>query len=128
MSFVEYRETVDYVWVLARASDRWAEAVAEAGRKANKASAVEAVCFAAHALAVLAAPFASNGFDLKGCIKLCRDGRPLAALEAASRLVMEVARELDRRGLLVRRVELLTGRFGEGGGEEDGSYTGEADF
>ncbi len=53
MSFVEYRESVDYVWVLARAFDRWAEAVAEAGRKANKAVAAEAVCFAAHALAAL---------------------------------------------------------------------------
>jgi len=125
MSFVEYRESIDYVWVLARAFDRWAEAVAEAGRKANKAVAAEAVCFTAHALSILAAPFVSTGFDLRSCIRLCRDGRPLAALEQASRLVEELARELDRRGLLVRKTELLTGRF-EGG--EHGAHPGEADL
>ncbi len=33
MSLVEYRETVDYVWVLARQFDRWVEAVNDGGRK-----------------------------------------------------------------------------------------------
>ena len=125
MSFVEYRETVDYVWVLARAFDRWAEAVAEAGKRSNKAAAVEAVCFATHSIAVLASPFAKAAFDLRGCIRLCRDGRPLAALEAASGLVVEIARELDRRGLLVRKAELLVGSYGGG---EHGADSGEADF
>ncbi len=125
MSFAEYRETVDYVWVLARAFDRWAEAVAEAGKRSNKAAAVEAVCFAAHALSILAAPFVNTSFDLKSCIKLCRDGRPLAALEAASVLVVEIAKELDRRGLLVRKTELLMGSYGGG---EHGADIGEVDF
>ncbi|RUM47493.1 MAG: hypothetical protein DSY37_02240 [Hyperthermus sp.] len=125
MSFVEYRETIDYVWVLARAFDRWAEAVAEAGRRPNKAAAVEAVCFAAHALAALAAPFSGNGFNLRRCVELARDGRPLAALEEASSFVAMLARELDRRGLLVRRTELLMGSYG---GEVGGADTGEADL
>ena len=127
MSFVEYRETVDYVWVLARAFDRWAEAVAEAGRKANKASAVEAVCFAAHALAALAAPSSGNGFRLRRCVELAREGKPMTALEEASSFVAMLAKELERRGLLVRKTELLTGRFGEGG-EAGWPDTGEADF
>ena len=125
MSFVEYRESIDYVWVLARAFDRWAEAVAETGKRSNKAAAAEAVCFAAHALSVLAAPFASNGFDLRDCIRLCRDGKPLTALEKASRYVAELARELDRRGLLIRRTELLRGAYGGG---EHGADTLEADL
>lgn len=99
--------------------------MSEAGRKANKASAVEAVCFAAHALSILAAPFVSTGFDLRSCIRLCRDGRPLAALEQASRLVEELARELDRRGLLVRKAELLVGSYGGG---SSGADIGEADL
>jgi len=114
MSFVEYRESIDYVWVLARAFDRWAEAAAEMGKRGNKAAAAEAVCFAAHALSILAAPFVNTGFDLRSCIRLARDGRPLAALEQASRLVEELARELDRRGLLVRKAELLVGSYGGG--------------
>ncbi len=118
MSLVEYRETIDYTWCLARQFDRVAEAITEAGRKANKASAVEAVCFAAYALSILAAPFTEASFSLRECLRLARDGKLLVALEEASRLVSTIARELDCRGLLIRKTELLLGRFEEGGGHE----------
>ena len=125
MSYIEYRETIDYVWVLARAFDRWAEAVAETGKRSNKAAAAEAVCFAAHALAVLTAPFTGKGFDLRGCIGLARSGKPLSALEETSELVVLIARELDRRRLLVKKTELLRGAYGGG---EHGADTLEADL
>jgi len=122
---VEYRESLGYVWVLARQFDRFAEAVSEAGKRGNKAAAVEAVCFTVHALAVLASPLVGVGFDLRRCVSLCRKGNPLAALEEASELVEAIARELDKRGLLIRRSELLVGSYGGG---SHGADTGEADL
>ena len=90
---------------MARAFDRWTDVVAEAGKRSNKAAAVEASCFAARALSVLAAPFARGSFDPKSCIKLCRDGGPLAAFEAG-----HGDREgADPRHLLVRKTGLFMG-------------------
>ncbi len=113
MSVTEYRETIDYTWVVARQLDRVAEALTKLSYDAVGVG-LRRAYMAVRALHTITQPLMKE--DLRGMLrevlKYIKEGNNSRALDTLESVVGAVLKELDRRGLLVRRHELLTGEYG----------------
>ena len=114
MSYTEYRETVDYTWVVARQLDRVAEVLSSINYNTPGIGA-RRLYMAVEALVTITAPFVSGEAreKLREASTLLAAGKPLSAIKALQETVGLVLRDLDRKKILIRKTELLTGEFGE---------------
>lgn len=109
MSYTEYRETVDYTWVVARQLDRVAEAISRVDPRAPGLG-VRRVYVAIRALVDLAHPFINRERaheKLRRADQLTRANKYWDALDVLEELLGLILEELDRKKLLVRRKEIM---------------------
>ena len=109
MGFTEYRETVDYTWVVARQLDRVAEAISRVDPRAPGLG-VRRVYVAVRALVDLAHPFIErdvSGQRLRRADQLIRANKHWDALAVLEELLGLILEELDRKKLLVRRKDIM---------------------
>lgn len=115
MGVTEYRETIDYTWVVSRQLDRVAEALSRINYNTPGIGA-RRLYMAVEALVTVAGPFVTGEAweKLRAAERLLNSGKPLGAVELLEEAVHAVLRDLDRRGVLIRKTELLTGAYGGG--------------
>ena len=109
----EYYESVDYTWALARQLDRVAEAYSQIDPRLPGIG-VKRLLMAVRALYVLASLWAPPGGReaLGKAQRLVDANSHMRALGEIDRALELLLRELDRRGLLVRKQELPVGAYG----------------
>ena len=109
----EYFESVDYTWTLARQLDRVAEAYTGVDPRAPGIG-LGRLLMAVRALYVLARIWAPEaGVEaLRRAEMLARKSRVWQALAELDRSLELLLRELDKRGLLLRKQELPVGSWG----------------
>ncbi len=111
----EYYETIDYTWAIARQLDRVAEAYSKIDPSVPGLG-VRRLLMAVRALYALARLWAPReGLEaLEEAERLSEEGRNKAALRMLDRALELILRELDRKGLLVRKSDLPVGAYGLG--------------
>ena len=109
---VEYRDTLDYTWVIARQLDRIAEAMTMVSFEAPGPG-VARVYSAMRALLAVARPFVPRQcwLRLERAALMIQRGRPLAALAEMELALADLLAELDRKGLLLYKRSLAVGGF-----------------
>ena len=118
----EYRETLDYRYVIARQMDRVLEAYSRVNPGRATVVALERLYVAVRGLLVAATPFidatklAGLWEDLRAAERLIRDGSLRSAWRVLDSVLAGLLVSLEAAGLLVRKAELLTGSYG---GEEE---------
>ena len=109
MVYTEYRETVDYTWVVARQLDRVAEAISGVDPRAPGLG-VRRVYVAVRALVDLSHPFIDRERAkerLRRADQLIRANKHWDALAQLEELLGLILEELDRKKLLVRRKDIM---------------------
>ncbi len=109
MGFVEYRETVDYTWVVARQLDRVADAMTRIDPRMPGLG-VRRVLVAVRALVAVVQPFVERSklmAILEDAERLVAGNRHWKALDRIEVVLGLVLAELDRRKLLVRRKDIM---------------------
>ena len=105
---VEYKETVDYTWVIARALDRVLESYAAVSYD-TPGPGIRKLLMAVRALYAAVRPLVAPeiGGRLAEADRLVRSGRHRQALQAIDDIIHDILEELDRRGLLIRSKRLM---------------------
>ncbi len=109
----EYYESIDYTWALARQLDRIAEAYTRVDPRAPGIG-LGRLLMAVRALYTLARIWApESGVEaLRRAEILARKSKVWQALIELDRSLELLLRELDKRGLLVKKQEYSVGSFG----------------
>jgi len=106
MSLVEYRETVDFTWVLARHLDRILESYSRIDPR-EPVHGLRHLYVALRGLLVAASPFI-NYEELR---QKLRDAVKQRSWDLFDEVLSEVINALNRRGLLIRYNELARGEY-----------------
>lgn len=108
MSFTEYRETVDFVWVVARQLDRVMEAYSRVDYD-SPALGARQLYMALRALYALTSFLVDSRVsdNITRASSMLRAGEPGKALAYMDKALRGILEELDRQKLLVRKKELM---------------------
>jgi len=114
VSRVEYFETVDFTWTVARQLDRVMDAYSRIEYE-SPGIGVRRLYMTLRALYALTSFMVdgSAGVKLSRASTLMRDGRHGEALIAMDEALRTILESLDKKGILVRKGEYAMGRYGE---------------
>ena len=105
---VEYKETVDYTWVIARALDRVLESYAKVNYD-TPGPGIRKLLMSLRAFYTAVQHLVSRdiGRGIASADRLIRQGKHKRALDLIDNILYNMLEELDRRGLLIRSKRLM---------------------